>query len=854
MLAQGIVADLTAGSIEPRIEPGDWARTLAGWLVGRTEADRAAWESTARWTRRIRRPSISESLWDDDWLGRVFRLPALLHSDAPAPKDPHEWLDLAGMATWSGLVGLAGEWAEARGPSWWQAAFAEGEEPRVALVRHVGLAETWRDGQAASWGETVGLWVSACDPASRQAVIAEALAAAPAPARTRFVQALVKALPEPVGRETIPWLKAHPSCEAAVLLPLEARLALGTPESLRAILNQAAASPESLGPVLDALADEAGGADESQVIVAEQLAELIATTGPQAAAEVQNWALRQGDRAEAWLGRFLRRLFVEPADMDAWHTFHRRTSPDLHPALARVVLRVAMERESPERAFRWALEELLLPLDEAVRPRDPAWAGAYLDRTRSGLDLITRLYTKEYRKLGVSRWIEEARKRGEVSAEQIERIKQCAAYARALQSGNARALLGIELPAVPPEERGAMLAQILGSVGYSGADALDVALDTCREAWPGGFSPGAAGLDGLAEPIAGAIMSDRGDPERWFGRLVAILDRLGLSATSGTGFEPDGLAAHVVAYTSRTEGSGFNAWRLRQYLLQNPAAWRALAVDVRRDLHGRSARESLAALEQWDRLLAKGSHTDRFFALWLNLCDGVQLAAAVGAKLAEFKSFDLSWWDSGRYLGARNDVRDAFARLAPIAPLPQDRITAINTWLAPTRRVARKSAVDESVSGDLAPLAEPSPTSQASRVEHDWSRVSDFGRTRWRCLEALAEFHCAGIMTLGRWRLLIDRAPPLDRLDPDDRYRFVAWLILLLDDLDDVPIPRLAKWLFQMGVADADRIKSRWAAELAGLEEVPEDFHPARITMVRSLWEELRSVARDARESARKSR
>jgi hypothetical protein len=855
LLAQGIVADLTAGSIEPRIEPGDWARTLAGWLVGRTEADRAAWESIARWSRRIRKPSNGASIWDDEWLARVFRLPALLQGDALVPRSPDEWLDLARMAAWSGLVGLAGEWAEARGPKWWRVAYTEGEEPRVALVHHVGLTETWRDGQAASWGETIGLWLSDCDPAARQTVIAEALEIAPAPARIRFVQALIKALPDAVGRETIPWLKAHPSCEAAVLLPLEARLALGTPETLRAILNQAAASPESLGPVLDAVADEAEGRAEVQELLAEQLAELLMTVHPQAAAEVQNWALRRGDRAEAWLGRYLRRLFVEPVDIDAWRAFQRRTAPDLQPPLARVVLAVAMEPESPERVFRWGVEEVLLPLDEAIRPRDPAWARAYLDRTRSGLDLITRLFSREYRNLGVKRWIDEARKRGELSPEQIDRIKVCESYARALQSGNARALEGIELPAVLPKERGAMLAQILRYVGNGSADALDVVLDTCQEAWPGGFSPGADGLDGLAGPLARELLRDRNDSDHWFSRLSAILYRLGLTTMAEAGFERDSLAAHIIAVSARTEGPGFNPWRFREYLLKN-RAWQSLAVDVGRDLRGSTAKESLAALEHWLRLLNKGSYTNRFFELWLNVCDGAQLTAAVGAKLPEFKNFYLSWWATDRYLDARDDLRDAFGRLAPIEPITHDRLADLDAWLFSSRPDEKRSKQGKAISYDPKPLDEAMPTTNPTRNECDWQCVSDLGRTRWHCLQALSEFDRVGAIILGRWGSLMDREPRLDLIESDDRYRFVAWLIALWGggELDKVPVERLATWLFKKGITDADRVKTRWPEELTGLKEVTRGMIDERKDLVKTLCAELKSVARDAKESARKSR
>ena len=173
--------------------------------------------------------------------------------------------------------------------------------------------------------------------------------------------------------------------------------------------------------------------------------------------------------------------------------------------------------------------------------------------------------------------------------------------------------------------------------------------------------------------------------------------------------------------------------------------------------------------------------------------------------------------------GRGDDLRDGYVRSGPpIAPIAQDRLPAIESWLKITR---------------------------------DSATVSDFGRMRWQCVEApLGTSTGSGIMNLTRWRSIIERAPRLDRLDHDDRYRFLAWLILLMDDLDDAPIPRLAKWLYKMGVADPDRVKSHWADQLSGLTEVPQDFHPGRITMVRDLWEELKTVECEARDASRKSR
>ncbi len=84
---------------------------------------------------------------------------------------------------------------------------------------------------------------------------------------------------------------------------------------------------------------------------------------------------------------------------------------------------------------------------------------------------------------------------------------------------------------------------------------------------------------------------------------------------------------------------------------------------------------------------------------------------------------------------------------------------------------------------------------------------------------------------MGRWNSLLERrtALRLELLDLDDRYRFLAWLIKLTNELDNVFIPKLASWLSKVGVTDADRIKSRWAEERVGLVEMSSDLNPTRL-------------------------
>ena len=82
-------------TIEPRVEPAGWARTLAGWLLRHQDADQADWESTRR---RAPRPAGPEGPWADEWLERLFGLPALIRAGAPAPANARAWSELIALA------------------------------------------------------------------------------------------------------------------------------------------------------------------------------------------------------------------------------------------------------------------------------------------------------------------------------------------------------------------------------------------------------------------------------------------------------------------------------------------------------------------------------------------------------------------------------------------------------------------------------------------------------------------------------------------------------------------------------------------------------------------------------------
>jgi hypothetical protein len=847
LLAQGIVAEPSAGTIDPAVEPARWARTLAGWLVSRGDDDREAWEATRRRARRARPPDGAGAIWSDEWLDRSFAFEALLRGAASGPPgDASGWTELAEMAAWAGRAGLADEWADARRASWWATAVDDRPEALKALLAHLKLDEAWRDeGDPAAWGAVVAPRVAGLEPEDRRRVLGRALRATPSGARPGFVRALVAALPADVAKDTVAWLEGQPDCDRALLLPLKVRGAIADavegrdPRPLREILAEASSLPAGPAEVLDALDDEAEGRPEARDPLATILAGSLASAGGRAVAHVVAWALRRPDAGRAWLGRYLHRLFADPLNADAWREMLRDTPPDLRPALARVVLAVAPEPTLPDEPFRWGVEEVLLPLAEADRPHDPSWPGAYVDRL-PGLRLFARLIKKDYQALGVRRWLDQAASRGELSAEQRARIDAWDAFSRILKWRDAQILLNHELPRVRDEERGDLLDLMVRYLVKGGDDSLSVVLGACRAAWPRGFDPGARGLDGVARALAGPLLEGAPDVARWFERLVAALGRLGLT-DDGRGFEPDGLAAAIVAETTRREGAAIDPWRLRQWLLQHDAAWPALTQDVRRDLAGGAVK----ALERWDRSLVKGLHTRRFFELWLNACDGAALAASAAARAAELKPFgSLHWWDASRVDGARDDVRDRFARLAPMAPIDGDALPAVQNWLRTSRR---PEATPASPTMELEPLPVEDVAAAPRRESAEGSPLSDRGRVRWRCIEALSAFHRPGLDAGGRWKMLggWGSGLRLGELEAADRYRFLAWLIRGLAEDEAANPEYLARWLLDCGISDPDRV-ALWADELDGLADVTDDLRSARRGLVGKLRAELKALARPA--------
>jgi len=820
MRAQGVVADLAAPALDPPVAAARWALTLAGWLVDPSDGARAAWEATDRRASAVPPASVAS----DDGLDRLYDLPARLRTPAPVPTSPHEWAALADLADWARDAGLGAELSRARGPDWWCDAVADGDEARRALVAHTRLA--------GDWGGAVAGWLARCPADRRRALLDAACDAAPADARPAFLRALMAASPPEIAGEILRRLKSRPGVDADVLRPLEVRGAADRVEGgaswreFRDLIGRATAAPAVLTGVLDALAAEAGARPRVGPAAVRAVTDALLSADDPTLRALIRWSVGRGDGAVEWLTPYLRALAAAPDAVERWDAVRARTDPAGLAALARAALAAALGRGVPDGLFRWGVEALLLPLAEADRPHDPAWPEAYLDRTPSGLELTRRLFAREYRGLGVGRWLAAARGRGELSAEASGRLDAFARYARALKSGDARAVAAAGLPEVAPGERGALLAQVLSHT--DGAGAVGTLLDACRAAWPGGFDPGAEGLPGVAAALAPRL-PDRHDADLWLARLSAVLDRLGLRRSAdGAGFEPDGLAAGLVAATARLGGGGFSPWRFRAALLRDDAAWRALGADAHADLAGRSPAGWLAALDAWDRNLAKGVHSARFFEVWLNACDGPALAAAVAARAGDLRTLPaLPWWRHRDHPGGADDLRDAFARLAPMAPLDEEALGAVRAWV---RRGDRSG---------------PPPA----------SALSDAGRSRWRCLEALSAYHRPGLGAEACWQVVEGwyAGLPLAEVAEDDRYRFVAWLVPRLEGGDGVNVARLATWLVRCGLTDADRLGG-WADDLAPWADVPAAVRAARAPVVAGLRAEWKTVVREAREGARKTR
>ncbi|WP_406696620.1 hypothetical protein V5E97_37110 [Singulisphaera sp. Ch08] len=287
LLANGIVADLGSGRIEPQIEPTPWATTLANWLTARGPANRWAWEETARRAGIARSSCATDSIWTDEWLNQLHDFDRLAHPKRNAPAETGEWAELASLTRWARRHGLAEELVKARPPSWWREVTGGSNDARLALREHLAQPSAWiPDDEPGGWGELIARWSRDLAPNERISLIEAALGSAPAADRPGFVRALIGALPDPEARETLRWLQALPSSDRALLLALGVRSAVADAlknqdtRPIRSVLVQAFGLPESLPAVLDALAAEAATQPSAIEEMAAWIARALEPAGP----------------------------------------------------------------------------------------------------------------------------------------------------------------------------------------------------------------------------------------------------------------------------------------------------------------------------------------------------------------------------------------------------------------------------------------------------------------------------------------------------------------------------------------------------------------------------------------------
>lgn len=856
----GYIADAQTRAIEPPVAAESWATTLAGWLARGDAEAFAAWDTLTReYPGALRLPEA----WQPGWLDHLMSFREATRLPIAPPTATIDWAALGAMAGWVRGAGVAALWLRARGARWWIAASLLPAKPpdmaraflaQAQALRGVALADP-----PAQWGEAIARIFPnrAAEELFRAARLF--LRELPAEARTPLMAGLMGRLGAEAAQGVLALVRDDKSFDRASLLPLESRGAVAAlidrddREPLRALLVQsfqARARPELVLDAVELALNERKRGDRHAA--AECLAGALDDADPQSRAHGLAWALRRGDSAEAWLRPYLRRVFDDADGPARWQTLQADVGEAGRPALAPLALTVALGLGVPPEAYCWAVEELLLRIDEAARPHDPIWADAYMARI-SFLDLVRRLFLKDTKHPELRRWLKLAIRRGELSAEAASRLDHCEKYARSLADSDETWLAQNRLPEVPPRDRGAMLGQILALVGAASPERLDLCLESCRRSWPGAFQAGVPGLDGLARPLARVLLPYRGEPAAWVENLRRIQAKLGLDGAEGPGFEPDSLAAEVVAATVRVHDPAepaFEPWELRKTLLLDDSAWKSLAIDARRDLHGDDPTESAtterrraevdgeppapAVSRLWERQLehrgtfARGAIGPRFFELMLNACDGGRLALLGAARAVDLGSQPslrgLPWWRSrtGEFPGSPDDLREGFALTVPMAPLPTDSLLALRGWLgtpSPTFQTAQPRGNPAEPDG-LVPLADESANEVYGLADVDFGHLSPLGQARWYCLDALTVFARGSAGDeFPRWRTLLERAKsgglPLEWLGADEPYVFLAWLIHETRDFGAVPLPWLASELVKLNLTDGRRIAG-WPDDLAG--------------------------------------
>lgn len=848
----GPIVDLTAGRFEPDLPPPSWARTLATWFTRREPGDAEDWNRTNARARTARRPEDPAILWSDPWLDGLVSMAEAVRNPARVPAMAPEWSLLARQSAWASASGLAGEFVQSRGPRWWRPLISEAVREKAAHETFWSIvlaSETWDcegPGDSTSWGQLAAhFWIRYRSPQREQMLNAALRRISPADALARFLDGLIRSLPAESGQSALQWLERREAIDPRVLLPLKARVGVdlirsqGKADAIREVLDLAAGPlRESLPTVLDLIADAAGEDRESV-----PLALLMERSNLASLTVFEHWALRRELRDGAgWLTPEIRRLFARDHERAGWEALRDRTPPELWPVLSRVCLEVAAQPGSSPEAFLWVVEELLIRIPTADRPTSPTHIEHYLRQIASPYDLAVRVRTRGE---GLRSWLASVRIDGGISREGIDLLDDTEALGRLLE-GQPTLPEDDLLARLPAGDRASVLELLIDRLACGQFDASESVLVPCSESWPGAFDAGAEGLGRLAEPIAGLLLQYLPDPELWIESLGVVVSWLGGDRNRDRLWPADGIASEVVAETCRRSADPQMSWDLRSALLRADRAYRTLAADLARDFRCRQARLAADVARRWDRALDKGTHADRFFEVLLNACDGPRLGSVVPEFAGDLRTVGrLSWWPGESRGAGPVDLRDAFPGLIPIAPLSSPRcLNPIEAWM--TRRGLRQHFSTVRDDPDDLPVLGLDRGDLGTDESVDEVGDPEPEAARWSCVRALTEFHWEGKTPEVRWSELArwrstespEIPPPISSLGLPDRYDFLAWLILALDNPGpgSYQVESMARWAVKgLGLRSRTKLFSHLDAIAGSGIVIP----PDRLQLARDLSHQM---------------
>lgn len=856
----GTTVELNADPPEVLAPPPAWALTLAAWAAAADTTGLAAWHRTAGRLARMREfPPIPER-WSDAWLDPLIRFDERTSVPVTRPADPARWVAETELARWAAASGLAAPWLEARPASWWTSGPAPGETEGAeeSFVAHARMAlaiarrpgEGAGTGSASEWGEAAARWFAALDPGLLAAGASNLLKAAPPELRGAFLAALVHGLSFEQGEDLLHRLADDPAFDPALLLPIEAsRLAMLIGDGREVadfdqVLGRVLATPAAVVSTFEAIASNLDPGSEARPVVSRLLAARLEDPYTPGWDHAWRWALARPD-SSSWLGLFVRKLAAEDDRAELRESLLKRTPAPLLPGFARAVLESTADDPGLADTFVWAIEAVLLRVDPARRPSRPEWPERYIGRL-SGLDLTRRLYLRFTRDRRINQWLADAHRQGQVGAVSLERLRRAREFAKALEEQDLRAISSLVFPDVPPEQRGDLLSELRLAFGDDPADALEPCLDACVRNWtPAAFRAGEAGLAGLGRSLAEALRDRVQTPDRWVASLLRLIDAAAAPGESnGQSFRENGLAAFVLAATTASDDLDAPArWAIRNAVFRQERAWRGLARDLGRSLECPPGKSLRSALEQWDRGLVRGSEEleTRFSTLTLNACPSpMALLTAVEEHAPRLASLgDMPAWSDGDSRAL--DLREAFARRAPMIPIAAGRLHAIRRWM---KRAASGPGPTFDLDGlDLLPA---SPTAVTPDPAAAFPCLSPAAFARWQSLDALSVYARPGLGVMDQWNSItawIREPLPLKNVSVDDRHAFIAQVIARLEvfDPDDLAhlrrLQTLARWLVAQGVSQPTRVWN-WPQDLQG-GPVAGVSERDRKPLVRSLCQEL---------------